>query len=108
VSAPLNRRHPAPWSVGYGNDVGPNDEGFWEWWAVKDAKGREVARCDDEEDAEALTQVPSLVEALGALVCEVETIPEVMSRIAPHVHVSTENPTLDRARTLLASIRGTP
>lgn len=26
----------AKWAVEYHNDVGPGDDGFWEWWAVTD------------------------------------------------------------------------
>ena len=43
--------HPIPWTISYNNDVGPMDEGFWEWWTVLDANRDEVARCDSEETA---------------------------------------------------------
>jgi hypothetical protein len=29
-----------PFVVQYNNDVGPNDEGFWEWWEVQGVKFR--------------------------------------------------------------------
>jgi hypothetical protein len=38
------------WRVDYGNDVGPDDEGFWEWWIVTD--GEKEFNCDDQSDAE--------------------------------------------------------
>ena len=34
------------WTVEYNNDTGPDDEGFWEWWAVTDGK-----RNFDQDDA---------------------------------------------------------
>ena len=37
------------WTVEYDNDVGPNDEGFWECWNVTD--GNRVFKADDEGDA---------------------------------------------------------
>lgn len=38
------------YAIGYGNRVGPNDEGFWEWWEVLE-NGDPICRCDFEEDA---------------------------------------------------------
>ncbi len=43
------------WNIEYDNDVGSNDEGFWEWWAVSD--GMRYFKCDAEEDAEWLQNV---------------------------------------------------
>ena len=37
------------WQIEYDNDVGPMDEGFWEWWNVTD--GSRSFRADDEQDA---------------------------------------------------------
>lgn len=37
------------WSVKYDNDVGPGDEGFWEWWDVTD--GTVTFRADSEDAA---------------------------------------------------------
>ena len=39
------------WTVEYNNDVGPNDEGFWEWHELCYA-GERVARFDDQATAE--------------------------------------------------------
>ncbi len=38
-------------SVEYGNDTGPGDEGFWEWWDVVEG-GETIAKCSDEVTAE--------------------------------------------------------
>jgi len=36
-----------PWpEPEYGNDVGPNDEGFWQWWEI-----RGIAKFNQEADA---------------------------------------------------------
>lgn len=40
------------WAVEYDNDVGPNDEGFWEWWEVTDCKT--TYKTDDKAAAERL------------------------------------------------------
>ena len=42
------------WSIEYHNDVGPDDDAFWEWWTVSD--GERTFRSDDEEDAEWLAE----------------------------------------------------
>lgn len=39
------------YTIEYDNDTGPDDDGFWEWWSVLES-GREIAKCDHEEDAE--------------------------------------------------------
>lgn len=38
------------WKIEYDNDVGPNDEGFWEWWDVSD--GETTFRANSENQAE--------------------------------------------------------
>ena len=38
------------WKIEYSNDVGPNDEGFWEWWEVSD--GDRVFKSNSKEKAE--------------------------------------------------------
>jgi hypothetical protein len=43
------------WRVVYSNDVGPDDDGFWEWWEVTD--GKRTFKSDSEEDAEWLCAV---------------------------------------------------
>jgi hypothetical protein len=47
----------APIKVVYDNDVGSLDEGFWEWWALVDAKGVIIAKCDDENVANKLAEL---------------------------------------------------
>lgn len=37
------------WKIEYGNDTGPSDESFWEWWTVTD--GEKSFKCDDQADA---------------------------------------------------------
>lgn len=48
------------WTVEYNNDVGPDDEGFWEWWTV--SNGSMVFKCDSEADAEWLCVCLNSVE----------------------------------------------
>ena len=38
------------WIIEYDNDVGPNDEGFWEWWTV--TNGNQSIRCHTKENAD--------------------------------------------------------
>lgn len=40
----------AKWKIDYGNDVGPDDGGFWEWWTVTD--GTRAFKADAEADAQ--------------------------------------------------------
>lgn len=37
------------WQIEYGNDVGPNDGSFWEWWCV--TNGDKLFECKNENDA---------------------------------------------------------
>lgn len=46
---------PGPWTAEYDNDVGPNDEGFWEFYSIRairaqfhgeESDARFVAACD--------------------------------------------------------------
>ncbi len=39
-----------PWKIEYGNDTGPNDDCFIEWWDV--TNGEKSYRCTDKDDAE--------------------------------------------------------
>jgi hypothetical protein len=43
------------WKVDRNNDVGANDEGFWEWWEVTD--GERVFKADSEADADWLCEL---------------------------------------------------
>jgi len=43
------------WSVQYDNDVGPDDDGFWEWWNVSD--GHKSFRSKNREDAKWLCNI---------------------------------------------------
>jgi len=38
------------WSFRYTNDVGPEDDGFWEWYEITD--GKTIFKTDEQEDAE--------------------------------------------------------
>ncbi len=42
------------WKIEYDNDVGPDDDGFWQWWTVTD--GQRSFKCDTEEDAKWLLE----------------------------------------------------
>ena len=39
----------AMWTIKYSNDVGPNDEGFWEWWEISD--GERMFQANTEAEA---------------------------------------------------------
>jgi hypothetical protein len=43
------------WKIEWHNDVGPDDEGYWEWWEVSD--GVKTFRCDSEDDAKWLLSI---------------------------------------------------
>lgn len=43
------------WKIEYYNDTGPDDGGFWEWWAV--SNGTRSFKCDDEADAKWLAEL---------------------------------------------------
>jgi hypothetical protein len=67
--------HEATWTITYDNDVGPDDDGFWEWWNVTD--GARSFKCDSKADAEfllaALAQpAPTAEVALPAVSEEAE------------------------------------
>jgi hypothetical protein len=48
------------WRVEYENDVGPSDEGFWQWWTVtNDDKSFE---CKNQTDAQWLCDVLNMRE----------------------------------------------
>lgn len=39
--------------VEYQNDVGPDDDGFWEWWEVIDsADSTVICKCSEKENAD--------------------------------------------------------
>jgi hypothetical protein len=40
------------WTVEYTNDVGADDEGFWEWWEI--TNGEKAFKSDTKDDAEFL------------------------------------------------------
>lgn len=44
------------WRIEYGNDVGPYDESFWEYYSVleidENRKERKIAECSVEDDAD--------------------------------------------------------
>ncbi len=39
------------WTITYGNDSGPMDEGFWQWWDVESKSDGISFRCDEQEEA---------------------------------------------------------
>lgn len=51
------------WHIHYDNDVGPNDEGFWEWWSVMDSEyqysgeNTREFKCDSKKEAEWLADI---------------------------------------------------
>jgi hypothetical protein len=55
------------WVIEYENDVGDNDESFWEWWEVTD--GKRTYKADSHSDAEHLCV---LLNAIESFVLEVK------------------------------------
>ena len=51
-------------SVEYGNDVGPNDEGFWEWWEVLNSDFSFSAKCAMKADANVIARLPTYIKEL--------------------------------------------
>lgn len=49
------------WKIEYGNDTGPDDGGFWEWWTVTD--GARSFKSDSEDDAQWLAETLNGLEA---------------------------------------------
>ena len=56
------------WTYEYANDVGPGDEGFFEWWDVL-RDGEKVAKADEEE--------------IAKLICDKMNAPEPFRRESP-------------------------
>ncbi len=44
---------PVPWEIGYDNDVGPDDEGFWEWLTAGPARLDYTSGKEEEAKANA-------------------------------------------------------
>lgn len=38
-------------TIKYDNDVGPDDDGFWEWWDILSPSGETIAKCDKQDYA---------------------------------------------------------
>lgn len=43
------------WTIEYGNDTGPGDDFFHEWWTV--TNGEKSFKCESEDDAEWLSKL---------------------------------------------------
>lgn len=44
------------WTIIFQNDVGPNDEGYWEWWELQ-YEGIRVAKLDSAVNAKQLAEL---------------------------------------------------
>jgi hypothetical protein len=53
----------AKWNYELENDVGFNDEGYWEWYEVYDDSGASIAKCNLEANARLIAAVPDLLLA---------------------------------------------
>ena len=51
------------WIIENHNDVGPNDDGFWEWWTV--SNGTRSFKCDSEGDAKWLAELLNAAKIEG-------------------------------------------
>lgn len=59
----MSKHTPGPWIHEYGNDTGPNDDYFVEFYEVIAAE-KVIGRFDSEEDARLASAAPYLLEAL--------------------------------------------
>lgn len=48
-------KQPNKWTISIGNDVGPEDDYYIEWWEV--ANGSKTFKTDEKEDAEWLAMI---------------------------------------------------
>ncbi len=54
------------WEYTYDNDVGPNDDGFEEFYTVH-SEHENIARVEKEDDARLMSASPELLEALEGM-----------------------------------------
>ena len=54
-------------TIEYNNDIylGPDDDGFWEWWEVRDTRGELVCKCVDKSSAERICDLLNAAAALA-------------------------------------------
>ena len=62
----MNKHTPGPWHHEYGNDTGPNDGYFIEFYEVFSGDQR-IGRFENEDDARLASSSPNLLAALEAL-----------------------------------------
>lgn len=59
-----------PWpAVEYNNDVGPNDDGFWEWWEIPG-----IAKFDNKDDALSALRAVNAYPLIEELTKALETV----------------------------------
>jgi len=69
-----------PWKTDYNNDVGPNDEYFWEWVEIVDDKYNVIAKVacgsritdTDKANANLIASAPDMYKKLKEVVEELE------------------------------------
>lgn len=71
------------WTYEQDNEVHyiDEDELYWEYFTIRNEIGEEVARCDEEKDAQLIAAAPELLEALQAC------LPWVNNGIARSAHI---------------------
>lgn len=80
----MSEHSPLPWPAPeYSNDVGPCDEGFWEWWGIGD-----ISRFDKKNDAVLCYQA---VNFHAKLVAALETLHDVIVAEQEHGDSSDED-----------------
>lgn len=62
----MSKHTPGPWIHEYGNDTGPNDDYFVEFYEVIAAE-KVIGQFDSEDDARVASASPDLLEALEEL-----------------------------------------
>lgn len=100
------------WTVEYNNDVGPDDDGFWEWWEVTD--GKFIYKANKEFEARELADAMNNREAARAatLLALVATLEQTIEWISDHSeemddgHLNTDA-ILDDARSVLRMAKST-
>lgn len=102
----------APWRIEHENDVGPNDEGYWEWLQVGPARvdlprndGIGIVYERAHADARLISAAPEMLAALEAAV-ECGMIPVSSAREGGAMAYVRQTHVADMIRAAIAKAKG--